>query len=140
MDIQLPNGYHEAALITSITEPVMFFNLAKTWHPDITDTELFARTSGAWRCWGPRRDKAEFALAVYRGFVLAVYEIDGWRERREGDLDWQDDLGQPKPRLVFECSHAPRNSDKMSQLVGRSVQPILDISNNPQWAFRYINC
>lgn len=42
-----------------------------------TEQEIYNRTRNYWKI-GPRREKAKYAVAVYRGWTLAVYEIVNW--------------------------------------------------------------
>ena len=35
---------------------------------------------------GPRRNRADYAMAVYGGVVRAVYKIDGWIKPTQADI------------------------------------------------------
>lgn len=121
--------------ISEVTEPVIMFNLARTWSPEMKPEELWEFTRNAWKV-GNRRSKAQFAFAVSFGIVRGVYRIAGWRERREPDRNWQDDNGK-KPRWVIECDHAPNSDPAMDRYRQKDVKRYI---RNPQWAFLYLNC
>lgn len=122
--------------IGDVTEPVIMLNLARTWTPEMKPEDLWEYTRNAWMV-GSRREGAQFAFAVSFGIVRAVYRISGWRERREPDRNWQEDLGKKKPRWIIECGHAPVSDDSMSRYLQKSVKRYI---NNPQWPFLYLNC
>lgn len=58
---------HKAILIT----------INKLYRSDMTTLELYEATRGIWVV-GPRRKKAEYAMAVYQGIVREVYRIQKW--------------------------------------------------------------
>jgi hypothetical protein len=63
--------------IIEIRHRVILFNIAQLYPKVTTDLELYEATRGTWIV-GPRRKKAEYAMAVYQGVVREVYRIDGW--------------------------------------------------------------
>jgi hypothetical protein len=63
--------------IIEIRHRVIMLNIARLYPKVTTDLALYKATRGAWIV-GPRREKAEYAMAVYEGFVKEVYRIDGW--------------------------------------------------------------
>lgn len=121
--------------IGEVLEPVIMLNLARTWSPDMKPENLWDYTQNAWLV-GARREGAKFAFAVSFGIVRGVYQVSGWRERREPDRNWQDDIGK-KPRWIIECDHAPISDESMAKYLQKSVKRYI---NNPQWAFLYVNC
>jgi hypothetical protein len=64
--------------------------------------ELYEATRGIWKL-GLRRNKAEYALAVYQGIVLEVYRIKHWLPAASSTYTTrpQDDL-KVKGRWEFE--------------------------------------
>jgi hypothetical protein len=56
------------------SEKFVGFKLNRLWNPELTDEELYEVTRKMWRI-GPRRDTAEYALAVSYGIVRQVYRI-----------------------------------------------------------------
>lgn len=121
---------YDAPPAAPTAEPLILVRLTKLWFPAMTDGELYEATAGWWslaRHMGPR---ARYAAAVSNGVVRAVYRIEHWRERVEGDRDWADDLGK-EPRLGFRGAPA----QELAELVGTSVKHLL-----PQQGFKYLNC
>jgi hypothetical protein len=67
---------HKAILIT----------INQLYRSDMSQKELYEATRGVWKI-GPRREKAEYAMAVYQGIVLEVYRIKKWH--KAGTLPYQ---------------------------------------------------
>jgi hypothetical protein len=67
---------HKAILIT----------INKLYRSDMPAVELYEATRGIWVI-GKRREKAEFAIAVYQGIVREVYRIKQWHPA--GTLEYQ---------------------------------------------------
>jgi hypothetical protein len=59
---------HKAILIT----------INKLYRSDMTKEELYETTRGIWKVGETRRNKVEYALALYQGIVLEVYRIKHW--------------------------------------------------------------
>lgn len=85
-------GYHEKSFgritsqefITMITaapvevrHPAILITINQLYRSDMTAEELYEATRGIWVL-GERRNRAEFALAVYQGIVREVYRIHSW--------------------------------------------------------------
>ena len=68
--------HHKAILIT----------INKLYRSNMTPQELYEATRGIWVI-GPRRDRAEYAMAVYQGIVREVYRINKWYPA--GTLEYQ---------------------------------------------------
>lgn len=60
-----------------ITEPAILININQTFHYGISAIELYDATRSAWTL-SPNREKAKYALSIYRGIIQEVYEIKGW--------------------------------------------------------------
>lgn len=50
------------------------------------DEHALYETTRMWWRLGPRRSRADYAMAVHGGVVRAVYRIDGWIEPTESDI------------------------------------------------------
>lgn len=85
-------GYHDQSfgritlqeIITILTaKPVIvrhksiLITINRLYRSDMTAEELYEATRGIWVA-GKRREKAEFAMAVYQGIVREVYRIHKW--------------------------------------------------------------
>lgn len=62
----------------------ILITINQLYRSDMPLQELYEATRGIWRCNGPRRDRAEYAMAVYQGVVREVYHIDKWFPSGEG--------------------------------------------------------
>lgn len=105
---------------------------SRMWYPGMSTDDLYEATSGWWKL-GPRREKAKYAFAVVHGVVRSAWRIDGWRPRREGDREWQDDP-PGKPRWGFVGRPAPELERYLRRSVGHYWK------RGAQSPFAYVNC
>jgi hypothetical protein len=97
---------HKAILIT----------INQLYRSDMTPLELFEATRGIWVI-GPRRNNAEYAMAVYQGIVREVYHIKKWhpagtlKYRTRSEEDVMPFEGMPQ-RWEFSGSVATDIRDK----------------------------
>ena len=61
----------------NIIDPVIVVRIPRAFRPAMSDVALYEATRGVWKV-GPRRENVRYALAVYQGMVLEVYEILHW--------------------------------------------------------------
>lgn len=61
----------------STTEPIMLININRLYRRDMIDTELYDATRKSWVV-GSRKEKAQYAIATYRGLTREVYKIEEW--------------------------------------------------------------
>ena len=62
----------------TITEPSILVTINRYYVRGISPERLYEVTRGNWVL-GERRNKAEYAFAVYKGLIREVYEIHSWR-------------------------------------------------------------
>lgn len=60
-----------------IREPAILIRITKLYRFGMSDVELYDATRSAWKV-GPRRERAELAMAVFEGVVREVYVITEW--------------------------------------------------------------
>lgn len=93
------------------------------------EQEIYERTRGYWKT-GSRRQKAKYAVAVYRGWTLAAYEISRWVEapiERQG-------------RWGFEGKILPKDSPIYQELVDKLTYSSEEDYKAPQNPITYRNC
>jgi uncharacterized protein len=113
---------HEAILII----------VNQLYRSDMTAEELYEATRGIWKI-GPRRDKVEFAMAVYQGIVREVYRINKWTPAGTLIYKTRDSKGfKSSGRWEFEGQIA---GDLRDEYVGYSVRRFLGKARNP---IRYV--
>jgi len=66
-----------AAEHVEVRHKAILFTINSLFRSDMTTLELYETTRGTWVL-GPRRNKAEYAMAVVRGIVHEVYRIEQW--------------------------------------------------------------
>jgi len=91
--------------------------------------EIYERTRKYWKI-GNRREKAKYAVAVYRGWTLAVYEIERWISA--------DDIIQG--RWMFEGKPLPKESDIYQEIVDKLTYSSQENYKAPQNPITYRNC
>ena len=118
--------------LPDIPVAAVLFKVTRKWQPGMDDDEVYDVVHGWWRL-GPRRELADYAMAVADGQVRGVYRVLGWRARREGDRDWEHDA-PGKPRWGFDGEPAP----ELAYLVGLDVRVLYP--RGAQTVVRYVNC
>ena len=123
---------YEAPPAPEITGPSLLIRIRQLWTPQMTAEALYEATHGWWRL-GEHREHAKYAFAVSRGVVRAVYRIQRWRARVEGDRGWERDVGG-RPRWGFDGSPAP----EMKVYLNTSVRHYF--TKGAQSPTLYLNC
>lgn len=58
--------------------PVIMFRLNRLFRKDMTPVELYDITRHRWRIDLSNAEKCKYAMAVYEGRILEIYEIESW--------------------------------------------------------------
>jgi hypothetical protein len=117
-----------------VQDKVILITINKLYRSDMTPLELYEATRGIWVI-GPRRERAEYAMAVYQGIVREVYRINKWHP--SGTLPYQtrDSEDVPEdcvpPRWEFDGTVADDNI--RNKYIGISV------GKGGQNPIRYVN-
>lgn len=72
---ELSAMYEATELVTDI--PIILININRLYDRAMTDAELYEATRKSWVI-GPRKEKALFVVATYRGLTREVYKIENW--------------------------------------------------------------
>jgi hypothetical protein len=119
----------------TIAEPCLLIRINKLYRPGMTTEALYEATRGVWKV-GKRRNRAQFALAVYQGVVRQAYEIQEWHVG--GTIPYstraRDDVDAPD-RWEFTGVVAERLAVRYC---GGSVEKYLP--TNAQNPIVYVNC
>ncbi len=121
-----------------IEHKIIAFKLNKTYKPTIGRLELYDITRHSWRL-SERREKAEYAFAVFQGEVKEVYTIVSWlpqnstiTTKKPEDIS---DLTISTDRWEFVGNIAP--DEIRSKYLGKDVSEYFKSKQNP---VAYINC
>lgn len=118
-----------------IDEPTMLIRIPKLWDPGMSDDELYDATRGHWKV-GPRRERAELAMAVAGGIVREVFAIDSWHAA--GTTPYATQIHSEAPTDRWEFVGAPADEAIRSKYVGRAVKGYF--TQGGQNPIRYVNC
>jgi uncharacterized protein len=111
-----------------IKEPLLLIIINRLFRQNATETELYQAARGNWVL-GRRKDKAKYALAVYRGIVRAAYSIESWKS-----VPVLSQTGKVKIRWRFRGAPAP----ELDHYLGKSVTRY--IKKGSQSPVLYLNC
>ena len=125
-----------------ITEPVILITVNRLYRRGMSPEMLYEITRGKWVI-GTRRNKAEYAFAVYKGVIREVYKIERWSPAPIDDSEvkraWIAENSmhaevKQKNRWQFEGKVA----EELQHYVGASTENYQVIgAQNP---IRYVNC
>ncbi len=118
---------YDARPIT-IKEPSLLIIVNRLYRRNMSQSELYEITRGNWVL-GERRNKVEYALAVYKGIVRQVYKVKSWHpsKARESEQKIQS-------RWRFEGEIAKN----LQHYVGGDVGAY--IKRGAQSPVKYVNC
>lgn len=126
---------YDAKKVRKIAEPALLIKINQLYRYGMTPNELYEATRGVWKI-GKRRERAKYALAVYKGIVREVYTVREWCPA--GTTLYQ---SRPKHDLKvhgrWEFCGEIANDATRRKYVDRSVK---DFFSNPQQQIKYINC
>lgn len=109
----------------NINESAILFRINRTYSPDLSPEELYNITRGNWVL-RERRENADYAFAVYRGFIKEVYRIHSW--------DFSGVITNGNERYCFEGEIAEDKQDYIGKNVAHYFPRGMASST------RYVNC
>ncbi len=125
----------EELTLESFTEDVILIRINKLYRNDMNAHELYEATRAYWRVNLEQAKKAKYALAVYYGMVLEVYEIAEWFPAFSTMMHQRiDNMEELKSRYEFVGRIAPDEVRKKYK--DKSVSTIF--SKGEQNPIRYI--
>lgn len=103
----------EELALEDFNENIMLFRVTELYHNDMTPYEIYEITRGYWKINLERAKQAKYALAIYDGMVLDVYEIMEWFPAFS-TMTYQrkDNQEKLKDRFEFVGNIAPENIRK----------------------------
>jgi hypothetical protein len=120
----------DAEPMPAVEASIVIFGIPELWTPSMGDAEIYDAVRGFWTL----RDRAfgaTYAAAAHKNVIRGIYKITYWRERVEGDRDWEQDLAASRPRRGFVGASAP----EMEHLLHKSIKHI-----PVGGSVRYVNC
>ena len=102
--------------MTDITIPCVLLRVSKLWSEGMTDDDVYEITRGWWHV-GPKREQAQYALAVAKGVVRGVYLVHGWRPRH-----YEDDGLTPLKKTRWGFDGEP--AEDQAHLIGVDVKDL----------------
>jgi uncharacterized protein len=121
-----------------ISEKVILIRINKLYRDNLSDLGLYEATRGVWRINIERAKKAEYAMAVYKGIIREVFEIEKWQGADKRGYSTRRDLPSRdiSQRKEFVGKVADDSIRKI--FIGKDVSEYFIKGNrNPIY---YINC
>lgn len=119
-----------------VVHPSLLIRINRLYRYGMSAAELYEMTRGIWKV-GPRRSKARYALAVYKGVVRAVFEIESWHPERSTPYNIRVFDEPPRPGR-WEFIGRPADELIHVQYFGRSVQHYF--KRGQRGPVAYVNC
>ena len=128
-----------SATPVEVTHRVILITINKLYRPDMPLPDLYDATRSAWKV-NPKRHEPEFACAVYRGIVRAVFQVTAWFPAGSTLKTYEHDGYRPEGprdgRFEFVGIRAP--DPVWRRYVGKSVRKYFPPgAQNP---VKFVNC
>ena len=119
-----------------VNDDIISITINQLYHSKISDEELYESTRGVWKV-GERREKAEYAFAVFQGVVREVYNIHTWHKAGTQIYKFREISSDDYPnRWEFQGEIA--ESKIREKYLRKSIRNYL--SRGSQNPIKYINC
>jgi uncharacterized protein len=121
-----------------INDKVILIRINKLYKDNLSDLGLYEATRGVWRINIERTKKAKYAMAVYKGIIREVFEIEKWQGADKRGYSTRRDLPSRdiSQRKEFVGKLAAESIRK--KYIGRDFSEYFNKGNrNPIY---YINC
>lgn len=119
-----------------ITDKIMLININKTFRYGMSPDDLYHATRGVWPV-GTDRDKAKYALAVFRGVVREAYRIDEWQPAATTLQRHRPEVADPKYKRRWEFVGAIADENTRRTYCGKNVRAYL--KEHAQFPITYVN-
>ncbi|WP_407343365.1 hypothetical protein [Pengzhenrongella phosphoraccumulans] len=100
--------------MTEITLPCILLRVNKLWSEGMTEDDVYDITRGWWHV-GPKREQAQYAVAVAKGVVRGVFLVHDWRPRH-----YEDDGLTPAKKVRWAFDGEP--AADQTHLIGLDVK------------------
>jgi hypothetical protein len=135
MSVEEVNAAYGAAVVDFGEDRVVLIRPNRLYERDMGGEPLYEATRQWWRVGSDKRSgpcAPQWAMAVYRGVVRAVYRIDGWERASEKDLTANPSI-KGKWRFFGEIDSVMTERFKYADVTDELPQS----AQNP---IRYLNC
>ncbi len=121
-----------------VTHQVIAFKLNATFRYGLDPIRLYDVTRHSWKL-GERKNKAEYAFAVYQNIVQEVYKIEHWLPQnstlntKTTDFDFNEEVNNDRWEFVGNIA----STEIRDQYLYKNVSEYIKSNQNP---VAYINC
>lgn len=118
---------------------VLLIRVSKLFRSNMSKDELYQATRGIWKV-GARRNKVDYACAVYQGVIQEIYKVERWSKAGTANYDYRDltALSTLEGRWEFIGKPVKKGELMRKRYIGKSVTNLIKQGNqNP---IMYVNC
>lgn len=72
-----------------VTHKAILITINKLYRSNMSASEILEATRGIWKI-GKRREKAEYAMAIFQGIVREVFSVQSWHKAGTLNYEWRD--------------------------------------------------
>jgi len=121
-----------------INEKVILIRINQRYRPGMHGEELYHNTRGVWPLSETRCINAQYAISVFNGIVLEVYEITSWHKAKTTAYKYREDLPNLYVPNRKEFIGKVAKDEVRIKYFGKSVAHYFKKGNqNPIY---YVNC
>ena len=121
----------------AIDVPAMLIRIKQTYRDGISKEELFEVTRGIWKV-GTKRERAQYAFAVFKGIIKEVYRINRWLPAGTLEYKHRSDANKLKNPDRWEFDGVLAEEAIRDQFIGKSCAQYFKWGNISPTT--YVNC
>lgn len=140
--VALDDKYRKDELTTEdITENVIMIRINKLYNSGLTPYELYDITRACWAVNKERADKAKYAISIFQGVVIEMYEITSpWLEAGSTFYTswWRTEDDTPEDRYEF-VGRVVKDEILRKKYVGKTVSKLFPKGNQNPIRYFYLD-
>jgi uncharacterized protein len=115
---------------------VVLIRINKLFRPNMNAEELYEATRGVWKLDTYRAEKADYAMAIYKGIIREVYKAKEWHKAKKNGYTTRTDLKFRDISDRKEFEGEPAEEGIREYYIGKFVK----FEKGNQNPINYVNC